>query len=204
MKFFFVITLMFFCCLPLATPRLLANPKVEKSSLAAREVQEEADPRNELACFSMGRMTIEYSTGEPGLPQAAFRVADPRGREIAYDPKTNAGQQEIPLAVAYLDCDENEETGELRQCKDHIEICGPLSGTYRVELSPVQPGNYSIQVSALSERTRSLSGLDVAVSRTEMQGTTQGHEPALLSLHYSREPGTQITLSDETRHLANR
>lgn len=110
----------------------------------------------------------------------------------------------MPLAQAYLDCEQNEDTGELRQCKGHIEICGPISGTYRIELSPVQITNYSLEVSAVSKRARSQSGYDVTTSRAELQSEIGEQEPAALLLHYSRETGTQITLTEETRHLANK
>src|SRR5262249_29173607 len=147
---------------------------------------------------------IDYASGQPGLPETAFRVTDPRGREIGYDPRTNRGWRQIPLAQAYLDCEENDETGELRQCKDHIEICGPVSGTYRIELSPMQSGKFSVTVSATSRRTRNESGYGTTASQAELQGETHGHEQAVLLLHYSRETATHVTLTEDTRHLANK
>src|SRR5262249_20990965 len=104
---------------------------------------------------------------------------------------------------AYLDCDENGETGELRQCKDHIEICGPVSGTYRIELSPMQGGRYSVEVSAASKRTRTEAAHDVTTSRAELQSEIGEQKSAVLLLRYSREPRTHITLTED-RHLANR
>ena len=197
MKILFAIALTV-CCLPTAPLRLFANPVVEKTLVrsAAREMNLEADPNYEQACFSMGRMTIDFASGEQGRPQTGFRVADPRGRRIAYDPETNMGQQEIPLAQAYLDCDENDETGELRECKDHIEICGPASGTYRIELSAAQSGKFSVSVSAASRRTRSESGYRTTISRAEWHGETKVQEHSVLLLHYSRESGAQITLTE--------
>src|SRR5215813_6927488 len=126
MKVFVLIALL---CLPLTPSQLFANPAIDGNShlrSAARGMKEEADPTYDSACFSMGRMTIDYGSEERGLPTIGFRVTDPRGREIGYDPRTNAIRQQMPLAQAYLDCEENDETGELRQCKDHIEICGPV------------------------------------------------------------------------------
>lgn len=205
MKFFFVILLT--CFLLVECLETFATQGIERTSRSratVREISEEADPKYEQACFSMGRMTIDYSTGEPGLSKAGFRVTDPRGREIAYDPGTNRGRQELPLAQAYLDCEENDETGELRQCKDHIEICGPVSGMYRIELSPVQNAKFSVEVSAVNMRIRTRSGYDVTSSRADLQGETRGHAPAVLLLHYSREAGTQVTLTEDIHDLANR
>jgi hypothetical protein len=110
----------------------------------------------------------------------------------------------MPLAQAYLDCEQNEDTGELSQCKGHIEICGPISGTYRIELSPVQITNYSLEVSAMSRRARNQSGYDVTTSRAELQSEIAEQEPAVLLLQYSREAGTQIKLSGRDQHTANR
>ena len=58
----------------------------------------------------------------------------------------------MPLAQAFLDCEENEDTGELRNCKGHIEICGPMSDTYQIVLSSAHSSKYSISVSARSQR----------------------------------------------------
>src|SRR5262249_27904425 len=114
------------CTLPVASWHLFAAVEVDEGGLSppeTRGIYVEADPEQEQACFSMGRMTIDYASGETGLPTVGFRIIDPRGREIGYDPRTNRGWQQMPLAQAFLDCQENEDTGELRSCEGHIEIC---------------------------------------------------------------------------------
>jgi hypothetical protein len=118
----------------------------------------------------MGRMTIDYASGETGLPKAGFRITDPRGREIGYDPRTNRGWQAMPLAQAFLECEENDGTGELEQCKGHVEICGPVSGTYQIEVLPTHSCKYSITVSATSQRTRTEFGYDTTSSRADLKG----------------------------------
>jgi hypothetical protein len=204
MKVFIVIALV---CLPLMPSRLVANPGIEGNShlrSAAREIKEEADPAYDLACFSMGMVTIDYASEERGLPKTGFRITDPLGREIGYDPRTNEVRQQIPLAQAYLDCEENDKTGELRQCKDHIEICGPVSGTYRIELLPMQKGKVSFSVSAASRRTHTESGNAVTTSQASWESEIGEQNPAVLLLQYCRESGTQITLTEETHPLASR
>ena len=52
--------------LPLTPVRLLADVGVHKEALSTREIYEEADPEDEEACFSIGRMTIDYASGETG------------------------------------------------------------------------------------------------------------------------------------------
>lgn len=193
-------------CLPLVPSRLTANPGIEEKPLrsAAREIKQDADPTYDSACFSMGRMTMEYASEDGGLPKVGFRVTDPRGREIGYEPATNTVRQQIPLAQAYLDCEENDETGELRACKDHIEICGPVSGVYRIELLPMQNGRFLFSVSATSRRTPNKSTDDVTTSRASWQTGIDGQKPAVLLLRYSRDSGTQITLTEDAHNLANR
>jgi hypothetical protein len=73
--------------------RVLSRPQT-------REIYVEADPEHEQACFSMGRVTIDYASGETGLPKVGFQIIDPRGREI-----------EMLLAQAFLDCDEMKTQG---------------------------------------------------------------------------------------------
>lgn len=160
------------------------------------------DPANEQACFSMGRMVIDYWSGDAGAARPGFRLTDPLGRKIGYDPRTSTGWQEMPLAQAYLNCGENEDTGELANCTDHIEICGPISGTYRIELAPTQSASYVIKVLAFSQRTRTASAYEVTTSATDLAGTISGNEPAALLLHYSREPGTGVALAGSSEHVA--
>jgi hypothetical protein len=149
-------------------------------------------------------MTMEYTSEDGGLPKAGFRVTDPRGREIGYEPTTNAVRQQMPLAQVYLDCEENDETGELRACKDHIEICGPVSGVYRIELLPMQNGRFFFSVSATSRRTHNGLIDDVTTSQASWQIRIDEQKPAVLLLRYSRDSGTQITLTEDTHDLADR
>jgi hypothetical protein len=195
-----------FCVLALAAnlfaaSTIEARPHFRESP---KKIQQELDPQNEQQCFSMGSMSIDYKNAEPGLPQLGFQITDPHGRRIAYDPQSNRASQEMPLAQAYLDCDENEETGETTNCKGHIEICGPISGTYRIELFTRHAGNYSLSVSAASGRAWSASGYDATTSHAQMRSDIDQQKSVVLLLHYSREIGTQVTLTDETRHLANK
>ena len=148
-------------------------------------------------------MTIEYAGGEVGPPKLGFRITDPRGREIGYDPRVNRGWQEMPLAQAFLDCEENEDTGELRHCKYHIEICGPISGTYQIDLFPIHSGEFSISAWAASQRTRNETGYDTTGSRADWKSEMHELHPVVLLLRYSREAGTQVMLTSD-QHLTDR
>src|SRR5207245_6196593 len=80
---------------------------------------------------------------------------------------------------AFLDCEENEDTGELRNCKGHIEICGPMSGTYQIVLSSAHGSKYSISVSASSQRKRDGAGYEMTGSRADLKGDIRGQEAAV-------------------------
>ena len=110
----------------------------------------------------------------------------------------------MPLAQAFLDCQENEDTGELRSCTGHIEICGPMSGRYQIVLSSAHRGNYSLSVSARSQRKRGGSGYEMTGSRADLKGDIRGQQTTVLVLQYSREAGTPITLTGSDRPMADR
>ena len=206
MKFSVVIALTV-CVLPLASTGLRADRGVGgtlSSRASMREIQGEADPEDEQQCTSMGWMTITYTGGDAGLPKLRFRLTDPRGREIGYDPGTNTGWQKLPVAQAFFHCEEDPDTGDLTECKGHIEICGPISGTYQVELLPTQSGQFSFSAWGTSEITRNGSGYDRTSSRAEWKSEMHEQEPVAVSLQYSRKAGTQIKLTDSNQHFADR
>jgi hypothetical protein len=205
MKFWVLVTLAA-SVLPTTASYLRAELRFDRSPSRpeAREIRDEADPEAEQACFSMGRITLNYASGEVGPPTIGFRITDPLGRTIGYDPRTNKARQEMPLAQAFLDCDENEETGELRQCKGHIEICGPISGTYKVEVLPMRSGTYSINASATSQKTRNKTGFHTTSSQADLKGEVFEQRPVKLLLQYSREAGSQIKWNGSAQHLADK
>lgn len=120
---------------PLAT-KGLGKPFGQRTE--ARQLYDEVDSTELQLCYSMGEINLAYKSGEVGAPSVGLRITDPRGRKIGYDPRSHKGWQELPLAEGFVDCDENEDSGEPRQCAGHIRICGPISGTYKVEVLPAR------------------------------------------------------------------
>jgi hypothetical protein len=188
--------------------RLFANREAQTTSLSgslAGQVRFEADPRgDEQDCLSSGRMTIVYASNDVGLPDVAFQITDPRARKIGYDPTKNRGWQQMPLAQAFLDCDQNDDMGELRDCKGHIEICGPISGTYQIEVLPTKNSNFSLNAWGTSQSERAASAPKATHSQVEWKSQIREHELVILFLQYSRQAGTQITLTGDDQRLADR
>lgn len=159
-----------------------------------RAVHDEVDPKDQQSCYAMGQISVTYKSGEVGPPNVGLRITDPRGRKVGYDPRTNQGWQELPLAQGYVECDANEDTGEARHCAGYIQICGPISGTYKVEVLPSQPGKYSVSVAGTSQQTRDERGFRSTDSQVELNSEIQKQTPETFLLKYSREAGTQVEL----------
>ena len=172
---------------------VLEADKSLRSQWAIREIRAEADPTDQQWCSSMGQIALAYESEESGPPYVGLLITDPRGRKIGYDLLADKGWQELPLAQAFFDCAENEDTGELRHCAGRIEICGPVSGAYRVDVLPKHGGKYSISVSGSSRETWDELGFHSSHSRVELKGEIQ-EQPTTLFLQYSREAGEQIRL----------
>jgi hypothetical protein len=205
MRLFVLVLALAISVLPLKASNGVAKWGAGKPLLAredAVEIHDEADPTEMQSCYSMGQINLTYESGDMGAPNVGLRITDPRGRKIGYDPLTHKGWQEFPLAQGYLDCDQNEDTSEVRHCTGHIQICGPISGTYKVEVLPARNSKYSINLSSTSQQTRDESGLHSTASQTELKSTIRKRTSATLLLQYSRETGTQVKLTKSSQRMA--
>ncbi len=166
------------------------------------QLHDEVDPTDQQSCESMGQIGITYETGNAGPPNIGLRITDPRGRKIGYDPRTPKVWQDLPLADGFVECSEiNDKTG-LKHCAAHIQICGPVSGTYMLEVLPTQNGMYSINVMSASESKPDQAGPHSTASRAHYNGEIKKQSPDLLTLNYSREVGTQISLDRNNAQVA--
>ncbi len=173
--------------LALAVPQAPAKLWVVREN--PREIHEEQDPNSEQACASMGELDIAYQIGLGKMPSLGLRVTDPRGRRFGYDPTSGEGWEELPLAEGFVNCDENDEETGPANCTAHIQICGPISGAYKLEVFPARPGKYSVSVTAASERAVRVRPTDSWVHET---GDIEMQSPKMLMLQYSRVPGSDI------------
>jgi len=158
-----------------------------------REMREEKDPTDQQACDSMGQISISYKSGNAGPPNLGLRITDPWGRKIGYDPRAPKAWQELPIAEGFVDCVENEDITGL-YCTAHIQICGPVSGTYKVEVLPTQNVTYSISVLSTSQLAGDQVGFRSTSSRAEYRSEIRKQWPEILQLTYSRDLGVQINL----------
>lgn len=180
------------CVCPLVARTILPR---ETTSIAQHTVRDEADPKDIESCRTMGELDIAYSSENHGAPIVGLVVTDPRGRKIGQDLLSHKLWQELPLAQAFIDCDQNEETGETRACHGSVQICGPVSGTYKIEAIATQSGNYSVSATGSSAQLISgkrlhSSDSEAGISRVAIQ---KGSRQTLL-LTYSRQPGAKLGL----------
>lgn len=166
------------------------------------QIRDEADPTDQQSCESMGQIGIVYETGNAGPPNIGLRITDPRGRKIGYDPRAPKVWQELPLADGFVECNEIDDKTGLKHCAAHIQICGPVSGNYKLEVLPTQNGTYSIIVMGTSESKRDQAGPHSTASRAEYRSEIRKQSPDVLTLNYSREAGTKISLGRNDAQVA--
>lgn len=167
-----------------------------------RQIRDEVDPTDEQSCESMGQIGITYETGNTGPPNIGLCITDPRGRKIGYDPRVPKVWQELSLADGFVECNEFDVKTALEHCAAHIHICGPVSGTYMLEVLPTQNGTYSISVMGTRESKRDQVGLRSTASRAHYNSEIRKQSPEVLTLTYSRAGGTRISLGRTNAQVA--
>jgi hypothetical protein len=177
------------------------RPSFKETHSRETEIRDEADPQDTQSCRTMGQLQISYLTEDRGAPRVGVIVTDPRNRRIGYDPITSKTWQELPQAEAYVDCEENGE--ELRNCQATIHICGPVSGSYKVQVAAAETAKYSITVSGKSAEVKGRRGVQSTTSHAELSNVTiEKRSRDALVMRYYREPGTNIELLRDGSRLA--
>jgi hypothetical protein len=177
------------------------QPSVKESFTREADIRDEADPQDTQSCRSMGQLQISYLTEEPGAPRVGVIVTDPRNRRIGYDPITSKTWQELPQAEAYVDCEENGE--QLRNCQATIQICGPVSGAYKLQVVAAEAAKYSLTIAAKSAEGKGQRGVQSTASHAELNSVTiEKKSREALVMRYYREPSTNIELLRDGSRLA--
>jgi hypothetical protein len=159
--------------------------------MSVREVLEELDPEDTNGCFSMGELDIVFRTDNNGPPNVGVMLTDPRGRRIGFDPLTNHARQDLPVAQGDIDCNDLDGTDA---CRGLVQICGPLSGTYWLELIAQQSTAYSVSISARSKGVSDGNTLQSSRSEADLNNVAirVGFRDVVL-LNYSRDPQEKVS-----------
>jgi hypothetical protein len=160
------------------------------SAVNTRELQDERDPNDAGDCVALGALDIAFHTHNTGPPTIGMVLTDPRGRRIGFDPLTKRGWQELPVAQGSIDCDESDGKD---QCRGSVEVCGALSGTYKLEIIANAASDYTLTVSARSQEVRdgqqqwSASSDYYLISIPIRKGSRN-----FISVTYSRDPTLRV------------
>ena len=160
------------------------------SALNTREVHDERDPNDAGDCLGLGELDIAFHSNNSGPPTIGIVLTDPRGRRIGFDPLTKRGWQELPVAQGSIDCDESDGKDA---CRGLVEVCGALSGTYKLEIIANAASDYTLTMSARSQEVRdgqhlwsSYSDYDL-ISIPIRKGSRN-----FISVTYSRDPNLRV------------
>ena len=175
-------------------PRLaLSDANLAHSSRQAdtsiRELGYELDPEDNGNCVSLGALDIVFRTHNYGPPNVGVVLTDPRGRRIGFDPVTKKAWQALPVAQGYIDCDDLDGRGT---CRGVVQVCGPVSGTYKLEIIAQQTTAYSVSISG---RSKAIPGNDsLHCSETDLNAVAiRARSRNIILLNYSRDPEANVT-----------
>jgi hypothetical protein len=169
--------------------RLSIHPLTPRAG--THEVRDEPDPDEAQSCFALGRLGINFRTEKKGPPEVGVILTDPRGRQIGFDPIQKSGFQQLPEAQGYIDCDAPGSEGS---CRGVIQVCGPVSGTYKLEIIAIRNTQYSVSVSGRSQEVRGKNHeVQASDSDAELQDVPiQKGSRDLLLLNYSRDLRSKV------------
>jgi hypothetical protein len=168
------------------------------SAVNTREVQDERDPKDAGDCVALGELDIAFHTNNSGPPTIGIVLTDPRGRRIGFDSLTKHGWQELPEAEGSIDCD---ASAGKQTCGGIVRVCGPVSGTYKLEVIAQETSHYTVSFFARSEETgfgenlRSSNSGGTVSNMTIRKGSRD-----VISLDYSRDPALQVAAQLQKSH----
>jgi hypothetical protein len=156
-----------------------------------RDVLDELDPEDTGDCLSLGALDIVFRTENDGPPNVGVVLTDPRGRRIGFDPVTKRAWQAFPVGQGDINCD---DLGRMNACWGVVQICGPISGTYKLEIIALKTTAYSVRVLARSKEALDGNSLQSHFSETDLNNLAiRKHSREIVLLHYSRDPQENVT-----------
>jgi hypothetical protein len=163
-----------------------------------RDVLDELDPDDTGDCLSLGELDIVFRTGDDGPPNVGVVLTDPRGRRIGFDPLTKLAWQALPVAQGDINCD---DLGGTSTCRGIVQVCGPISGTYKLEVIALQTTAYSLSVLARSREVLDGNSLHSHFSKTDLNNLAiRNRSREIVLLHYSRDPQENVTAQLQQGH----
>jgi hypothetical protein len=156
-----------------------------------RDVLDEPDPDDNGDCLSLGELDIVFRTGNDGPPNVGIVLTDPRGRRIGFDPLIKHAWQALPIAQGDINCD---DLGRTNTCRGIVQVCGPIGGTYKLEVIALKTTAYSVSVLGRSKEVLDGNSLQSHVSKTDLNNLAIRKQPReIVLLQYSRDPGENVT-----------
>jgi hypothetical protein len=165
--------------------------RIRRGDTSIRGVLDEVDPEDEADCLSMGELDIFFRTDNYGPLNVGVLLTDPRGRRVGFDPLTKKAWQALPVALGYIDCDDLDGANA---CQGIVQVCGPVSGTYKLEVIAQQTTAYSVSVSARSKEVLNRQSLQSSRSVANLNHVgIRSRSRNIVLLHYSRDYQAKIT-----------
>lgn len=187
-----VLALVIFLVIIIPTSALSRSSSASLSTSAPRvsSAADELDADDTRDCLALGELDIRFHTDNDGPPDVGVVLTDPWGRRVGFDPLTEHAWQDLPVAQGDIDCDVIEGR---KSCRGLVQICGPLSGTYKLELIAQKTTAYSLSISARSQQVLEGDGVQSSHSRADLDDVAilAGSRDVVL-LNYSRDPQEKV------------
>jgi hypothetical protein len=156
-----------------------------------QDILDERDPDDTADCLSLGELDLVSRTNKSGPPHIGVVLTGPRGRRFGFDPLTKHSWQALPVAQGDMDCD---DLGRTDTCLGIVQVCGPVSGTYRLEVIALQTTAYSVSVFTRSKEVLDGSSIQSHHSKTDLNNVAiRKRSREILLLHYSLDPQQNVT-----------
>ena len=162
-------------------------------AVSVREVHDESDADSTADCLALGELNIMFRTDNGGPPNVGLVLTDPRGRRIGFDPLTKAAWDQLPQAQGFIDCD-NSHNDDV-SCWGTVQVCGPLSGAYKLQVIGQKASAYSLRSFARTKQVLLKDGFHSSHSAAELTNIAirRGARDVVV-LTYSRDPDTEVAV----------
>src|SRR6202030_2379845 len=105
-------------------------------------------------------------------PNVGVVLTDPRGRRIGFDPLIQHAWQALPVAQGDINCD---DLGRTNSCRGIVQVCGPISGTYRLGVIALNTTAYSVSLLGRSREVLDGNSLQSHISKTDLKILAMRH-----------------------------